>query len=82
LSFLVVVGGRACSVIGGRIAVFMSVCPRPKTFPESSANGLYERRVRVVGEEPLEVIDINRGDDFEKARVLGNSFAGYGVIDF
>jgi hypothetical protein len=77
-----VVGGGACSVISRRIALFVSVCPWPETFTETSAHRQHERRIRVVREEVLEAVDINRADDFEKASILGNSFASYGVIGF
>jgi hypothetical protein len=45
------------------------VGPRPKPLPQASKNGLYEKRIGVVGEKGLKNVDVYRRLDGEKVCV-------------
>lgn len=61
-------GSRAIEL--GRITIFEGVLLGPETLPQSGAHGVDEGWVWVVGEQVLEVVNVDGGHNLEKSRIV------------
>jgi len=77
-----ITGGRPGSVECCWVAVFERVRPGPEALSQASTHGGDKEGVRVVGEQFLEAVHIDWGDDAKKGGVVGDCLKGDGIRGF
>ena len=81
-SGLVAIGqGGARAVKYGGITILEGVRPGPETFSQAGTHRVDERRIRMVGEQVLEQIDINGSDDLKEGRIVIQGADSNGIVE-